>query len=349
MGLQPGPALHRRVALALPAVRHVQATLQVGRRLAGRRLGPPLADPLRTLDHAVGLRATRRVGRDGDPQPGQPADQVGGQVAARPPGRAVVDPQPFGQAPPPEEPSQGGLGPAGINPGPAAEEGKRPSSGWPRSPRRRLATNSPSPGPSGRSARRRRPARSGGVGWPGPLAVPAASRRGPAPGRPGGAIARSSGGGARRPRAAPRPRPPGPAPQLGCSRRLARAAPAGSPRGWRGPAWAGGDSRERGRPRPARETASRGDGRCEAASRRRSAREVTPSPCWARSQSFWRIGTGTGTTSVRDGGLRQHPPISPHQPTHGKTSDQNSCGTIYQLVTLALPRTVTRRVRPRIE
>jgi hypothetical protein len=70
IGLQVTSPLHRRVTLALPAVHHVQSVLQLRRRLAGRGLGPLLANPLRTLENLVGLGQAWRVGRDRHPQPG---------------------------------------------------------------------------------------------------------------------------------------------------------------------------------------------------------------------------------------------------------------------------------------
>lgn len=325
MRLQPGSASHRRISLALPAVHDFEPSRQLLGRPARRRLGPPLADPLRSLDHAVGLGAARRVGRDRDAQPGQPADQVGGQVAARPPGGAVVDSQPLGQPPPAEEPPQRRLGLAWVDLGPTSQGGKRPSPGRPRSPRRRPATNWPGPRRPGRSARRRRPARSDGAGWPGPRKSRADAPMGPTPARPGGTSGASSGGGARRPRGEPQPTPRGSArPPIRDGRDASPGRRGGPHRGWRGPARPVLDSGPSSPPRRGRGAASADGGRSAVISRRRRPGRACLRPAeLARGVS---VAPGPGWDEASkgppggDGQVDHCPPISPRKPPCGKTS-----------------------------
>ena len=124
ISFQAGSPRSHGITLALHAIHHIQSLLQLGTRAAGPGLAPLLADPLRSFDHPIGLGATRRIGPDRHAQTGQPADQVGGQVAARPPGRAVVDSQPDGPAPALERPSQAGLSRSRVDLGPTPEGGK---------------------------------------------------------------------------------------------------------------------------------------------------------------------------------------------------------------------------------
>src|SRR5215831_15247726 len=87
-------ALDAGILLPLDAVQVVDPALQLRRAAAAWGLGPPLSRALTPLHHAVVLGPSRRVPDDLDPQPEEPQRQLGGQVAGRAPGRAIVDPDP---------------------------------------------------------------------------------------------------------------------------------------------------------------------------------------------------------------------------------------------------------------
>ena len=97
ISLQTPPDIDDRIQLTLPAIQLVEAPLQLPRGPAAIRLRPLLAHPLGSLHDAVGLGPAWRVVGHGDAQARQPADQVGGQVPARAPRGAVVDPQSLGR------------------------------------------------------------------------------------------------------------------------------------------------------------------------------------------------------------------------------------------------------------
>jgi hypothetical protein len=272
MGLQAGSASHARITLALHPVHDFQTLLQLDARPAGPGLAPPLADPLRPFHHPVVLGGSGRIGGHLDVQPRQPADQVGGQVASRSPGRAVVDSQSLGATPPLKRMPQGRLGLSRIDLGPVSEGGKHPSAGQPRSPRRRSEASRPRTCPRSGCAPRRRSARSDAdarLERRSRTPIRADGRPGPGRGRRSGTIGESPGGWARRPEADRRRASRGsiPPPRSG-DRDARRGPPVGPHRDRHDRASRGRDSRGEGRKSPARGPASGDVARCVARDRR---------------------------------------------------------------------------------
>jgi hypothetical protein len=324
ISLQAGPPRSHGITLALHAIHHVQSLLQLGNRSARPGLAPLLADPLRPLDHPLGLGATRRIGRDRHAQPGRPADQVGGQVAARPPGRAVVDSQPNGPAPVLERPSQAGLGRSRVDLGPTPEGGKRPSSRRPRWPRpgseaKRLRSGRPMG-----YAPRHRSARSDaalGHAW---MRFRTADRAGPAPTRRPESIVGSPGGWGRSSEVGPRRASRGSTRRPRSGGRLARRGrPDGPPPGGHGPGAWGRDIPGSSRSRLARGPASGDDGPYVARARTRRpgksrirperlARGVFAAPGW---EQVW----ASKTAPKKNQEDQQCSPSSSHHPSRGKT------------------------------
>jgi len=120
-----------RIVPPLDLVHHFQPPLQFLRAVTGPGLPPPLARPLRALDHPIVLRTPRGIGVHPHLQPEQPQLQVRRQVAPRAPRRPVVHPQPLGPAPVAEGQSQLRLSLRGRDLSPMAQGGK-PRSGAPR-------------------------------------------------------------------------------------------------------------------------------------------------------------------------------------------------------------------------
>jgi hypothetical protein len=326
ISLQAGSATHSRITLALHPVHDLQPLLQLDARSAGPGLAPLLPDPLHPFDHPVVLGGSGRIGLHPDVQSGQPADQIGGQVAPRSPGRAVVDSQPLGPAPPLERESQGLLGFSGIDLGPAPEGGKRRSARRPRSPRpqseaSRLRTCPPAgctprrrPASSGADARleRRRTTNQG------------AGRPAPERGRRFGTIVGSSEGWARRPEAAPRRASRGSIRPPKSGDGDARRGSPGEPRRDRHDRVSRvRDSWEEDRHPPAREPVSGDDARCEARGRRiePARRRILPEPLAPRFSGVREWGQAWASRpppgkSREDQGCS---PISTHDSSCGKT------------------------------
>jgi hypothetical protein len=313
-----------RIDLPLHPVHLLQAPLQLVARAACPRLAPLLADALPPLHHAIGLRAARRIGQDRDAQPRQPTDQVGGQVAPRSPGGPVVDPQPLGQAPPLERASQRRLGGLGVDLSPAAEGGKRRSSRRPRSPRRGSGASRLRFGRPGGCARRRRSARSDGATRPAWHTPRPASRPGRVPARRPGTSGGWSVGWARRAGVGPGRASPGlarpPRWDVGGG---GRGRPGGSSQDGHGAGARAGRSRASAPAGPGRGTASRGDGPCVAAGRRRrpAKRRSRPGRLAPRaSDAPGRGPTWASRRAPRENDQREGcPSISPSYPSCGKT------------------------------
>ena len=122
--LQAGPERAVGVRLALHLVLLVQPALQLRRVVAAVRLCPILGQPLAPLHHAVVLRPPRRVPDHPDVQPHQPQGKGRREIAARPPGIAVVHPQRYRSTPLPEAAAQLGLHHSGGHLGEVALGGK---------------------------------------------------------------------------------------------------------------------------------------------------------------------------------------------------------------------------------
>ena len=112
VGSQPGPAVPGRVQLALHPAGPGQAILQG--RVVGTvaDLDPSLGHAVVPFDLGIEPGLSRGVPVGDDPQPDQPQRQVGGQIAGRAPGVAVVDPEAFGEPPAGEDAAEqlAGLG-----------------------------------------------------------------------------------------------------------------------------------------------------------------------------------------------------------------------------------------------
>jgi hypothetical protein len=318
---------HARITLPLHSVHDFQPFLQLDARPAGPGLAPSLADPLRPFDHPVVLGLSRRIGRHLDVQPRQPADQIGGQVAPRSPGRAVVDSQSLGATPSLERMPQGLLGLSGIDLSPETEGGKRPSEGQTRLPRRRPEASRLRICPRSGCAPRRRSARSDARAWPGRRATSLRSVGRPEPGRGrmSATIDGSSGGWARRPEADPRRASRGSIPPPRSGVRDARRGPPGEPRR------DGHDrtSRERDnweevRYFPAREPVSGDDARCEARDRRigPARLRIRPAPLAPRFSDGreWEQVWASRLPPSKSREDRGCSPISTRYPFCGKTS-----------------------------
>ena len=132
-----------RIGLAVEPVHPFQPRLQFLRRRARPRFTPPVRRPLRSLDHPVLLGTPRIVPVHLDTQPEHPERQVGGEVARRSPGGAIIDPQAVGQAPTRERSAEFLADRTGsdLRPGP---EGGKPWCGAPRHcTRQSCESNSP--------------------------------------------------------------------------------------------------------------------------------------------------------------------------------------------------------------
>ena len=98
--LQTALAFNAWVDLPLDAVHFVHALLQFFRSLASARLRPTFTRTLRPFNHTIVLWTPSGIPGHGHAQADQPQRQVGGPIARRSPGCAVVDAEAFRQAPP---------------------------------------------------------------------------------------------------------------------------------------------------------------------------------------------------------------------------------------------------------
>jgi hypothetical protein len=326
ISLQPRSATHAGITLTLHPVHDFQPSLQLDARSAGPGLAPLLAHPLHSFDHPVVLGRARRIGHHPDVQSGQPADEVGGQVAPRSPGRAVVDAQLLGPAPPLERESQGLLGFSWIDLGPAPEGGKRRSARRPRLLRRRSEASRLRTSPRLGCAPKRRSVRSDAAAWLERRTTTnrAAGRWVPGRGRRRGTIGGSSVSWARRlevvPQRASRGSIPHPKSAAGDAR---RRSPGGPHRNRHDRVSRVRDSWEEDRPPPAREPVSGDDARCEARGRRiePARRRIRPEPLAPRFSAAREWGQAWASRRPPDKSREDQGclPISTHDSSCGKT------------------------------
>ena len=187
--LQAGPERAVGVRLALHLVLLVQPALQLRRVVAAVRLCPILGQPLAPLHHAVVLRPPRRVPDHPDVQPHQPQGKERREIAARPPGIAVVYPQRHRSTPLPEAAAQLGLHHSGGHLGEVALGGKHGCSALPPSIHQPPEASKSSGHRPGVSGRRHRPPTCRAGARPAANSCPAADRVGPEPNHAGAASA----------------------------------------------------------------------------------------------------------------------------------------------------------------